>query len=238
MPKIATHPRPCPLCVSTCGFLFTLEPPRLLDVEPSPADSASGQATWDAASAEIDRRLPALVNGDPGSCAVYQGNSVAHRLDSTFNLGELIAALGVGNIFSSGSVDTWPKSLAPMQPYGTDLGLTLPDIHLDRLPAKPWLEPTGVERIHDDRTGRAGTVAETAGARRHPGRGGPGALVYLNRRRHRRAEAPLRLRAARPAIGHRRGWGTTGPVCASRSRPRHPKPIATRWSTTPNALRH
>ncbi len=86
------------------------------------------EASWDEAFAEINRRLPEFVSGDPGSCAIYHGNPAAHHLDATFYLGELIAALGTRNIYSPASVDTWPKNLAQMLLYGTGLGLTLPDI--------------------------------------------------------------------------------------------------------------
>ncbi|MFI2336388.1 molybdopterin-dependent oxidoreductase [Nocardia rhamnosiphila] len=93
--------------------------------------TASGEfrtATWDEAFAEIGRRLPEYVSGAPGSCAIYHGNPGAHHLDTTFYLGELIAALGTRNIYSPASVDTWPKNLAHILLYGTGLGLSLPDI--------------------------------------------------------------------------------------------------------------
>ncbi len=83
---------------------------------------------WDEAFAEIGRRLPEFVTGDPGSCAIYHGNPAAHHLDATFYLGELIAAVGTRNVYSPASVDTWPKNLAHMLLYGTGLGLSLPDI--------------------------------------------------------------------------------------------------------------
>ncbi|GGL16859.1 molybdopterin-dependent oxidoreductase [Nocardia jinanensis] len=85
-------------------------------------------ATWDEAFGEIARRLPEFVTGDPGSCAIYHGNPGAHHLDTTFYLGELIAALGTRGIYSPASVDTWPKNLAHILLYGTGLGLSLPDI--------------------------------------------------------------------------------------------------------------
>ncbi|WP_280426319.1 molybdopterin-dependent oxidoreductase [Nocardia carnea] len=85
-------------------------------------------ASWDEAFDEIARRLPEFVTGDPGSCAIYHGNPGAHHLDTTFYLGELIAALGTRNIYSPASVDTWPKNLAHILLYGTGLGLSLPDI--------------------------------------------------------------------------------------------------------------
>ncbi|MDF3309232.1 molybdopterin-dependent oxidoreductase [Rhodococcus sp. T2V] len=92
------------------------------------ADGGFREATWDEAFAEIERRLPEFVTGDPGSCAVYHGNPAAHHLDSTFYLGELIGAVGTRNIYSPASVDTWPKNLAHMLLYGTGLGMSLPDL--------------------------------------------------------------------------------------------------------------
>ncbi|MGW4479333.1 molybdopterin-dependent oxidoreductase [Rhodococcus triatomae] len=86
------------------------------------------EATWAEAFAEIERRLPEFVTGDPGSCAIYHGNPAAHHLDATFYLGELIGAVGTRNVYSPASVDTWPKNLAHMLLYGTGLGLSLPDI--------------------------------------------------------------------------------------------------------------
>ncbi|MGW1740120.1 molybdopterin-dependent oxidoreductase [Nocardia sp. NPDC001965] len=85
-------------------------------------------ASWEEAFDEIARRLPEFVTGDPGSCAIYHGNPGAHHLDTTFYLGELIAALGTRGIYSPASVDTWPKNLAHILLYGTGLGLSLPDI--------------------------------------------------------------------------------------------------------------
>ncbi|MBV6761674.1 molybdopterin-dependent oxidoreductase [Rhodococcus opacus] len=92
------------------------------------ADGGFREAGWDEAFAEIERRLPEFVTGDPGSCAVYHGNPAAHHLDSTFYLGELIGAVGTRNIYSPASVDTWPKNLAHMLLYGTGLGMSLPDL--------------------------------------------------------------------------------------------------------------
>ncbi|MFC3241599.1 hypothetical protein ACFOJ6_03670 [Gordonia humi] len=76
----------------------------------------------------IDARLPEFVARDPGTCAVFHGNPAAHHLDSTFYLGELVAALGTRNVFSPASVDTWPKNLAHILLYGTGIGLSLPDV--------------------------------------------------------------------------------------------------------------
>ncbi|MFC9556152.1 molybdopterin-dependent oxidoreductase [Rhodococcus sp. NPDC056960] len=92
------------------------------------ADGGFREAGWDEAFAEIERRLPEFVIGDPGSCAIYHGNPAAHHLDATFYLGELIGALGTRNIYSPASVDTWPKNLAHMLLYGTGLGMSLPDL--------------------------------------------------------------------------------------------------------------
>ena len=92
------------------------------------ADGGFREATWDEAFAEIERRLPEFVTGDPGSCAIYHGNPAAHHLDATFYLGELIGAVGTRNIYSPASVDTWPKNLAHMLLYGTGLGMSLPDL--------------------------------------------------------------------------------------------------------------
>ncbi|WP_370179802.1 molybdopterin-dependent oxidoreductase [Rhodococcus wratislaviensis] len=86
------------------------------------------EAGWEEAFAEIERRLPEFVTGDPGSCAIYHGNPAAHHLDATFYLGELIGAVGTRNIYSPASVDTWPKNLAHMLLYGTGLGMSLPDL--------------------------------------------------------------------------------------------------------------
>ncbi|ORL15993.1 molybdopterin-dependent oxidoreductase [Prescottella equi] len=91
-------------------------------------DGGFREATWVEAFAEIERRLPEFVTGDPGSCAIYHGNPAAHHLDATFYLGELIGAVGTRNVYSPASVDTWPKNLAHMLLYGTGLGLSLPDI--------------------------------------------------------------------------------------------------------------
>ncbi|MFD1812183.1 molybdopterin-dependent oxidoreductase [Rhodococcus gannanensis] len=91
-------------------------------------DGGFREATWAEAFAEIERRLPEFVTGDPGSCAIYHGNPAAHHLDATFYLGELIGAVGTRNVYSPASVDTWPKNLAHMLLYGTGLGLSLPDI--------------------------------------------------------------------------------------------------------------
>lgn len=92
------------------------------------SDGSFRESTWSEAFAVIARRLPAYVSGDPGSCGVYHGNPAAHHLDTTFYLGELIAALRTRQVFSPASIDTWPKNLAHMLLYGTGLGLTLPDI--------------------------------------------------------------------------------------------------------------
>ncbi|MBB4137426.1 molybdopterin-dependent oxidoreductase [Gordonia humi] len=91
-------------------------------------DGSLRPATWRQAFDLIDARLPEFVARDPGTCAVFHGNPAAHHLDSTFYLGELVAALGTRNVFSPASVDTWPKNLAHILLYGTGIGLSLPDV--------------------------------------------------------------------------------------------------------------
>ena len=80
-------------------------------------------ATWDAAFAEIERRLlPIIAEHGAQSVAVYLGNPNAHNLSGLFWLRPLIRAIGSRNIFTASTVDQMPRHVSSGLMYGDPFG--------------------------------------------------------------------------------------------------------------------
>jgi len=139
------------------------------------------ETTWEEAFAEIDRRLPPLLEEHGrDAVAVYVGNPGAHNLATLLYGRVLIKALGTRNIYSASTVDQMPKQISAGLMFGTILSVPIPDVdrtdHLLILGANP-LHSNGSLLTAPDMRGRL------RGIRKRGGR-----IVVIDPRRTRTAE--------------------------------------------------
>lgn len=86
-------------------------------------------ASWEEAFAEIERRLPPLLQQHGrDAVAMTVGNPSAHKMDLLLYFGRLARALGTKNIFSASTLDQMPKQLASGLMFGHWLSVAVPDI--------------------------------------------------------------------------------------------------------------
>ncbi|HEX8054147.1 MAG TPA: molybdopterin oxidoreductase family protein [Thermoleophilaceae bacterium] len=139
------------------------------------------EASWDEAFAEIDRRLPPLLESHGrDAVAVYVGNPAAHSLSfQTFGR-VLLKALGTGNIYTASTVDQMPKQISSALMFGGGLSVPVPDVdrtdHLLILGANP-LASNGSLLTAPDMRGRLRRIRERGGK-----------VVVIDPRRSRTAE--------------------------------------------------
>src|SRR2546421_533015 len=139
------------------------------------------EATWEEAFAEVERRLPPLLEeSGRNAVAVYVGNPNAHNLAALFYGRVLIKALGTRNIYSASTVDQMPKQIAAGLMFGTILSVPVPDMdrtdHLLILGANP-LQSNGSLLTAPDMRGRIRRIRERGGK-----------VVVIDPRRTRTAE--------------------------------------------------
>jgi anaerobic selenocysteine-containing dehydrogenase len=139
------------------------------------------EATWDEAFAEIDRRLPPLIEEHGrDAVAVYLGNPTVHNLSLSLYSRVLLYALRTRNICSASTVDQMPKQVAAGLMFGTTLSVPVPDVdrtdHLLILGANP-LASNGSLMTAPDMRGRLRRIRERGGK-----------VVVIDPRRSRTAE--------------------------------------------------
>src|SRR3954471_14209226 len=139
------------------------------------------EATWDEAFAEIDRRLPPILEQHGrNSVGVYLGNPSVHNLSFTLYGRVLLKALGTRNIFSASTVDQMPKQVSAGLMFGTFLSIPIPDIdrtdYMLMLGANP-LASNGSLMTAPDYRGRMRAVRDRGGK-----------IVVIDPRRSRTAE--------------------------------------------------
>src|SRR6266480_133386 len=139
------------------------------------------EATWEEAYAEVERRLPPLLEeSGRDAVAVYVGNPNAHNLAALLYGRVLIKALGTRNIYSASTVDQMPKQIAAGLMFGTILSVPVPDMdrtdHLLILGANP-LQSNGSLLTAPDMRGRIRRIRERGGK-----------VVVIDPRRTRTAE--------------------------------------------------
>ncbi|HKG36760.1 MAG TPA: molybdopterin oxidoreductase family protein [Solirubrobacterales bacterium] len=145
-----------------------------LDADPdrvrTPLVKAAGgfePATWDEAFAEIDRRLPPLLERHGrDALGVYVGNPAAHNFSSILYGRVLLKALGTRNIFTASTVDQMPKQVSAGHMFGTALSVPIPDVdrtdHLLILGANP-LASNGSLMTAPDMRGRLRAIRARGG---------------------------------------------------------------------------
>ena len=87
------------------------------------------EVSWDAAFAEIARRLPPLIQEHGrDAVAVYLGNPNVHNLSGLLYNTPFLHAVGSRNIYSASTLDQMPKQVAAGFMFGTLLSIPIPDV--------------------------------------------------------------------------------------------------------------
>jgi anaerobic selenocysteine-containing dehydrogenase len=138
-------------------------------------------ATWDEAFAEIDRRLPAIIDAHGANAVgVYLGNPNVHNLALALYGPVFLRALGTQNVYSASTVDQMPKHVSAGLMFGTMMSIPIPDVdrtdHLLILGANP-LASNGSLMTAPDMRGRLRRIRERGGK-----------VVVIDPRRSRTAE--------------------------------------------------
>ncbi|MFZ5636987.1 MAG: molybdopterin-dependent oxidoreductase [Pseudomonadota bacterium] len=180
------------------------------------AEARWDACSWEEAFAEIERRLPPLLEAHGRrTLALSFGNPVVHKLGLQFYMPRLTRAAGTPNVFSASTLDQMPKHVACGLMYGHWMSIPVPDIErtdlLIVLGANPiasngslWTVPDfrGKARALRDRGGRLIVIdprrSETAQVadEHHAIRPGGDAFLLLGMLQHLLAEGAPRLGAA------------------------------------------
>src|SRR3954467_12669720 len=97
-------------------------------------DGVHVEVSWDEAFAEIERRLPAIIEKHgPDAVALSIGNPAAHKYGLLLYGARLGRALGTKNIYSASTLDQMPKQLSAGLMFGHWLSIPVPDIDRTQL---------------------------------------------------------------------------------------------------------
>ena len=124
-------------------------------------------ATWEAAFAEVERRLmPIVRERGRDAVAVYLGNPTAHNMALAIYAQVLLRALGTKNVFSASTVDQMPKQVSSGLMFGTLLSVPVPDLdrtdYLLMLGANPFVS-NGSLMTAPDAPGRIRAIRKRGG---------------------------------------------------------------------------
>ncbi|MDI2125944.1 molybdopterin-dependent oxidoreductase [Yinghuangia seranimata] len=87
------------------------------------------EVTWDEAFAECERLLrPVLEEHGNQALTAFLGNPLAHNMALARYSGILIGMAGIHHIYSSGTVDQWPKNVSSLLMYGGMWTIPVPDL--------------------------------------------------------------------------------------------------------------
>ncbi|MCF2530319.1 molybdopterin oxidoreductase family protein [Yinghuangia soli] len=87
------------------------------------------EATWDEAFAECERVMrPVLEEHGPEALTAFFGNPLAHNVALARYVGILVAMAKIHHIYSSGTVDQWPKNVSSLLMYGGMWTIPVPDL--------------------------------------------------------------------------------------------------------------
>jgi anaerobic selenocysteine-containing dehydrogenase len=87
------------------------------------------EVSWDEAFAEIERRLPPILERDGrDAVATMIGNPSAHKFGLLLYFARLARALGTKNLFSASTLDQMPKHLSSGLLFGHFFSIPVPDI--------------------------------------------------------------------------------------------------------------
>jgi anaerobic selenocysteine-containing dehydrogenase len=92
-------------------------------------DGVHVAVSWDEAFAEIERRLPGILERHGRDAAgVVFGNPSAHKIGLLLYTARLARALGTRNVFSASTLDQMPKQLSSGLMFGHWLSIAVPDL--------------------------------------------------------------------------------------------------------------
>ena len=156
--------------------------------------------TWDEAFAEIERRLPPIVQQHGrDAVAAYLGNPGAHNLALMLYNPVLLRALGTRNVYSASTVDQMPKQVSSGLMFGTVLSVPVPDLdrtdYLLVLGADPFTS-NGSLMTAPDVPGRLRAIRQRGGK-----------VVVIDPRRTRTASEADEHHAIRPGADAFFLWG-------------------------------
>ena len=87
------------------------------------------EVSWSEAFETCERLLqPVIEEYGIGAVTAYVGNPTAHNFSLSRYVGVLIAMSGIPMIYSSGTVDQWPKNLSCLLMYGNMWPFPVPDV--------------------------------------------------------------------------------------------------------------
>jgi anaerobic selenocysteine-containing dehydrogenase len=87
------------------------------------------EASWDEAFAELEARLPPLLERHGrDAAALAVGNPAVHKMGLLLYVPRLARALGTRNVFTASTLDQIPKQLSVGLMFGTWLSVPVPDI--------------------------------------------------------------------------------------------------------------
>ncbi len=130
-------------------------------------DGVLQPATWDEAFAEIERRLPPLMQAHGrDAVAVSVGNPSAHKFGLLLYFARLAKALGTKNVMSASTLDQMPKQLSSGWLFGHWLSIPVPDIERSQcllvIGANPMASNGSLWTVPDFR-GKAKALRERGG---------------------------------------------------------------------------
>jgi anaerobic selenocysteine-containing dehydrogenase len=89
------------------------------------------EASWDAAlDAAAEGLLRVKAAHGAQAVGVYRGNPGIHDAGTLLSTGVLVGALGTRQVFSAGSLDTWPRFVQCTEMFGSPLRIPVPDVDL------------------------------------------------------------------------------------------------------------
>lgn len=120
----------CPKGVAVKGLH---EDPDRLHTPMVRRDGRLVEASWGEAFAEIERRLPPILNAyGPDAVAVFSGIASTHALGPLLYTDALLAAIGTRNVFSAASLNQRPKQAASSLMFGNPFTVAVPDVDRTR----------------------------------------------------------------------------------------------------------
>jgi len=117
------------VCPKAVGLKDLHEDPDRLRQPLIKRDGRFVEATWEEAFAEIERRLPRILQTHgKDACGIVLGNPVAHKIGLLLYAARLARAMGTQNLFSASTLDQMPKHLSSGLMFGDWLSIPVPDI--------------------------------------------------------------------------------------------------------------
>ena len=87
------------------------------------------EASWEMAlDAAAEGLLRVKAAHGPEAIALYRGNPGIHDAGTILSTGVLVGALGTRQVYSAGSLDTWPRFVQCTEMFGSPIRIPVPDI--------------------------------------------------------------------------------------------------------------